>query len=256
MKKISCLMTFSLMLLSLNLSAAINTVDVKKNLLNKYALNYNDKKQMANLKAETLKHSGQSVEALIEVMKNGKYPDKNRWMATFLLGQIMGDKSAPFLAKFLEHPHWVMRMASLKTMQKLKQTNYLKSYVPLLKDDSLIVRSQALETIKALNGKEAAPAIWAMLYDKRNYYTPTAKGKELKSKRTHIIKDVIVTVGDLKFEKAREPLLKMIQKPKYNDIFNEMDQSLTKITGLKSPSDDAGKKRIFWKRQALNTTIK
>jgi len=31
---------------------------------------------MATLKAETLKHGGQSVEALIEVMKNGKYPEK------------------------------------------------------------------------------------------------------------------------------------------------------------------------------------
>ena len=75
------------------------------------------KKSLANLKQETLKYSGKSVSAaLIEVMKNGKYPDKNRWVATFLLGQIMGEKSAPFIAKFFKHPSWVMRMASLKTM--------------------------------------------------------------------------------------------------------------------------------------------
>ncbi len=235
--------------------AAINNTDVKNSLLQKYSLTTNDKNQMAQLKMETLKHGGQSVEALIEVMKNGKYPDKNRWMATFLLGQIMGSKSAPFLAKFLKHPHWVMRMASLKTMLALKQKNYGKQYASLLKDDSFIVRSQALDNIRMLSLQESAPQVWAMLYDKKNYYQPTMNGKVLKSKRSNIIKNVILTIGDLKFEKARLPLIKMIQKDRYNDIFPEIDRSLSKMTGLTSPKGDNQAKRIFWQRMALNTTI-
>lgn len=150
--------------------SAINNSEVKTALLQKYMMNYSEKSQLAQLKSETLKQGGKSVEALIEVMKNGKYPDKNRWMATFLLGQIMGEKSAPFLAKFLQHPHWVMRMASLKTMLALKQKNYSRQYANLLKDDSFIVRSQALDTIRTLKTAEAAPQVWAMLYDKKNYY--------------------------------------------------------------------------------------
>jgi hypothetical protein len=47
----------------------------------------------------------------------------------------------------------------------------------------------------------------------------------------------------------------MIQKDKYNDIFPEMDQSLAKITGQKSPNTDMKSKRLFWQRMALNTTI-
>ncbi|MBC7714818.1 MAG: HEAT repeat domain-containing protein [Rhizobacter sp.] len=234
--------------------AAISNSEVKNNLLQKYSQNYNDKIQMAQLKSETLKHGGESVEALVEVMKNGKYPDKNRWMATFLLGQIMGEKSAPFLSKFLKHPHWVMRMASLKTMLALKQKNYSRQYASLLKDDSFIVRAQALDNIRILKTADAAPAVWAMLYDKKNYYQPTMNGKALKAKRSNIIKNVILTVGDLKFEKAKAPLIKMIQKDRYNDIFPEMDASLMKITGLTSPKDTA-KKRIFWQRMALDTTI-
>ena len=234
--------------------AAINNSEIKNSLLQKYSQTYNDKIQMAQLKSETLKHGSQSVEALVEVMKNGKYPDKNRWMATFLLGQIMGEKSAPFLSKFLKHPHWVMRMASLKTMLALKQINYSRQYATLLKDDSFIVRSQALDNIRILKTADAAPQVWAMLYDKKNYYQPTMNGKELKAKRSNIIKTVILTVGDLKFEKAKAPLIKMIQKDRYNDIFPEMDASLMKITGLTSPADTA-KKRIFWQRMALNTTI-
>lgn len=235
--------------------AAIGTAEVKTALLQKYSVNYNDKMQLAQLKSETLKHGGQSVEALIEVMKNAKYPDKNRWMATFLLGQIMGDKSAPFLAKFLKHPHWVMRMASLKTMLALKQTTYSRHYASLLNDDSFIVRSQALDNIRTLKTTDVAPQVWAMLYDKKNYYQPTMNGKTLKTKRSNIIKNVILTIGDLKFEKAKDPLIKMIQKDRYNDIFPEIDKSLSKITGQNSPNGDMKKKRVFWQRMALNAVI-
>ena len=236
-------------------NASINTNELKDTLLKKYMINYSDKNQVADLKSETLKNGGDSVAALIEVMKNGKYPDKNRWVATFLLGQIMGEKSAPFLAKFFKHPNWVMRMASLKTMLALKQKNYGSQYAMLLSDDSFIVRSQALENIRTLNLTNSAPQVWAMLYDKKNYYQPTLNGVELKSKRSNIIKSVILAVGELKFEQAKLPLIKMIQKEKYNDIFDEMDQSLTKITGQKSPSTDSRAKRIFWQRMALDSTI-
>ncbi len=218
-------------------------------------VNYSDKNQIIALKSETIKHGGESVEALIEVMKNGKYPDKNRWVATFLLGQIMGEKSAPFLSKFLKHPNWVMRMASLKTMLALKQKEYGSHYAQCLSDESFIVRSQALDNIRSLKISKAAPQVWSMLYDKKNYYQPTLQGKELKSKRSNLIKSVILTVGDLRFQEARAPLMKMIQKDRYNDIFNEMDLSLAKITGKKSPDSDMKAKRIYWQRMALQTTI-
>ncbi len=250
--KISLLSTLAVCVTA---QASINASEVKEVLLQKYMINYTDKNQIAALKSETLKNGGQSVEALIEVMKNGKYPDKNRWVATFLLGQIMGDKSAPFLAKFLKHPNWVMRMASLKTMLALKQKNYGAHYAMLLSDDSFIVRSQALENIRALKIEKSAPQVWAMLYDKKNYYQPTLNGKVFKTKRSNLIKSVITTIGDLKFAEARAPLIKMIQKDRYNDIFNEMDLSLTKITGQKSPGSDLKTKRLFWQRMALDTTI-
>ena len=236
-------------------NASINASKVKDDLLQKYKINYSDKKQITALKAETLKQGGKSVEALIEVMKNGNYPDKNRWVATFLLGEIMGEKSAPFIAKFLKHPSWVMRMASLKTMLALKQKNYGTEYATLLSDDSFIVRSQALDNIQSLKIASTAPQVWAMLYDKKNYYQPTLNGKALKNKRTNIIKKVITTIGDLKFEQAKMPLMKMIQKDKYNDIFVEMDQSLTKITGQKSPNSDNKAKRAFWQKTAISTII-
>jgi len=233
--------------------AKISTPSViKKTLLEKFSKTSKGKKHIASLQKETLALRGKAVPALIEVMKNGKYPEKNRWVATFLLGRIMGVKSAPFVSKFLKHPSWVMRMASLKTLLALKQTTYSSLYRKALKDKSFIVRVQALENIRHLNLRKEASHVWGMLYDKKNYYGGK-KGKDVKQlKRTNIIKTVIKTVGDLKFAKAKKPMLAMIQKKKYADIFMALDYSLSKITGKKSPKNNKQLKLRFWKKLAMS----
>jgi hypothetical protein len=212
--------------------------EFKKNLTNK---------QVGQLKKQALNYSGKAVPALIKVMKSSAFPDKNRWVATFLVGRIMGKKSGPFISKFLKHPNWVMRMASLKTLLALKQSQYGELYAKALKDKSFIVRKQALQNIRSLDLTSNAPAVWGMLYDKRNYYRP----KKGTKKRTNLIKEAIKTVGDLKFKKAIQPLLSMVQKEKYRDVFVEIDYSLSKITGKKSPSESKMKKR-FWKKVGIS----
>lgn len=218
---------------------------VKKLLLAEFKKNFK-KSGLIKLKKQALNYSGKAIPALIEVMKSEKYPEKNRWIATFLVGQIMGKKSSPFLAKFLKHPSWVMRMASLKTLLALKDKRFASEFALALKDKSFIVRKQALDNIKKLDIRDKAGNVWAMLYDKRNYYNP----KDGQRKRTNLIKEAIKVVGDLKFEKAKIPLLNMSQKEKYKDIFSEIDYSLSQITGKKSPKGLKSKKR-FWSKIAL-----
>ncbi len=241
----------SSVVVSFNAFSAISSNPIKTELLQKYAKNYQNKKELEKLRSVTLNYGSDSVEALMEVMKNGKYPEKNRWIATFLLGQIVGNKASPFISKFTKHPNWVMRLASLKSLLQLKEERYIATYASLLKDESLIVRSQALENIRTLKLKKAAPEVWAMLYDKRNYSQP----KKSKLKRSHIIKEVIKVVGELEFTNARAPLMAMIQKDRYNDIFPEMDEALSRITQKKSLGKDFKEKRRFWDRQRLDVTI-
>lgn len=204
-------------------------------------------KQVLNLKKKIFHMSGKAIPGLITVMKSKKYPDKNRWVATMTLARIMGKKSSAFLAKFLNHPNWVLRMASMKSLLALGEKKYANEYAKALKDKSFIVRKQALDVIIKLNLKSKAANVWAMLYDKDNYYSP----KKGASKRTNIIKEAVRSVGFLKFEKAKKPLLTMVQKPKYKDIFKEMDYSLAMITGKRSPKGDHATKRRFWKKISL-----
>ena len=221
---------------------------VKKELLTKLERPLK-REEIPDTKKRILSHGGKSVEALIEVMKNGKYPDLNRWIATFMLGKIMGKKASPFLAKFIQHPQWSMRVAALKTMLALKDKRFASAYAHALSDKSMLVRKQALENIRRLSLKETAPMVWAMLYDKKNYHV-SKDGQ----KGTHFVKDIVKTVGDFKFKKALKPLFGMVQKKRYSNIFPEIEYALQEITGKKSPDGGFEKKRRYWKKMALNYT--
>jgi hypothetical protein len=204
----------------------------------------------AMLKRHTLKHREKAVPTLIKVMKENKYPEQNRWQATMLLAQVMGKQSAPFIAKFSEHPHWMMRLASLKALLGLRQEEYTMVYSRALKDPSLIVRLQALDNISQMQLKGLAPEVWGMMYDQSNY-----SGEAGKRKRTSIVKSIIRTIGDLKYEKAQKPLAKLIQKPKYQDLIDDLDYSLEKITGEKSPNS-TDQRRKHWAKLITAQTKK
>ena len=200
----------------------------------------------AMLKRNAFKHKQKAVPVLIRVMKESKYPEQNRWHATMLLAQVMGPKSAPFIAKFADHPHWMMRVASLKALLGLKQADYVGVYTKALKDPSLIVRFQSLDNISQMKISKAGPEVWNMMYDQTNY-----TGEKGSRKRTTIVRAIIRTLGDLKFTAAKRPLAKLIQKPKYQDLIEDLDYSLEKITGEKSPNSTEGRRK-FWSKIAMN----
>ena len=197
------------------------------------------------LEQDILKASGKAVPVLIEVMKSDSFPDANRWLATFLLGKIMGKKASPFIVKFTDHPLWTLRMAALKTLLALGDTRYAKDYARALKDDALLVRGQALENIVRLNLKGEAPSVWAMLHDKRNYYD-----QKKKEGKTHIVKSIIRAVGQLELDPALGTLVSMIQKDEHLDIYPDIEYSLHRITGKKRPSGGIQDRRRYWSRMA------
>jgi precorrin-6x reductase len=89
-----------------------------------------------------------------------------------------------------------------------------------------------------------------MMYDKSNY-----SGEAGTRKRTSIVRSIIRTVGDIKFEKAKNPLAKLIQKPKYQDLIEDLDYSLEKITGKNSPNSSAEARRKFWSQVNVKSVV-
>lgn len=216
---------------------------VSKSLLHLFKKVYKNNKDLDQLRNLAFKKGKKAVPVLIEVMKGKSFPDKNRWVATFMLGKIMGKDAAPFIAKFTSHPHWVMKLASFKTLLALNQKKYIKNYARGLRDKSMLVRFQSLENIRRLKLAKAAPAVWKMLWDKTNYVKVKGKG----TKRMPILKSAIRTVGDLKYKKAFTSLKKMISRKKYKDISQDIDYALSRITGQFSPNGSMKKKMNYWK---------
>ena len=198
------------------------------------------------VKSKTLKMAGNAVPVLIKVMRDSSFPDNSRWLATFLVGRIMGKKSASFMAKYTAHPNWVMRLASIKVLHALEQKQFKGIFAKALKDKAMIIRVQALEIVNQFKLVDLAPHVWGMLYDENNY-----KGNKGNRERTHIIKQAILTIGNLEFKEARKPMLTMIQDKKYRDIHKELDISLSKVSNVNSPDGSIEKKKYFWKRQKL-----
>ena len=203
-----------------------------------------NKDHLSLLKEESLKLKQKAVPSLINVMKNNAFPSENRWVATYMLGRIMGIKSAPYIAKYSKHPNWMLRLASLKVLLHLDQKQYKGIYARLLEDKSLIVRHQALQNIKQMDLKTLAPFVWKMLYNKENYV-----GLKGSRKRSNIIKDAIKIVGDLGFDKATTPMIKMFKDNKYKDVYEELDYALSKITNTKSPKGSIAIKKHYWSRK-------
>jgi hypothetical protein len=206
--------------------------------------NNKSKKLQDKIKEIVLKNPKNSVVTLIDVMKNKKYPDHMRWLATNLLARIMGKKSSRFIGKFTEHPEWFMRMASLKALLSLKDKSQSSVYVKRLKDSSMLVKFQALENIRELKIKNLSNNVFKMLLDKKNY--SSKKGKLV---RNDLIKKVITSLGDLGHTPSAKLFAKMIQDKSFNDIFGELNYSLEKITGKTiSFKNNKEKTRKHWSK--------
>lgn len=199
------------------------------------------------LTQKTLELSSTSVPLLLKVMKNSSYPENNRWMATFNLTRLMGKKTAPVLAKFLNHPHWMMRLAALKCLTLLRQSQMEKEFIRLLRDPSLIIRKQALVSIDQLKLTTAAPYVWQMFKDQDNY-----SGSNHNLVKTDLIDQVILTLGNLGHAPAIKPFTLMMQDEKHKELAYVLDYSLEKLTGKTSPPGDWTKKRKFWQNSYTN----
>jgi hypothetical protein len=212
---------------------------------------YFKKNQLSKIEREELKKSVLKVgppamTLLTKVLRENSYPDHSRWSACFFVGQLMGKKAQNYLVKFTEHPLWLLRVAALKTLLHIKADNVGPIYAKKLKDESYLVRVQALESIAYLKLDDHAKDIYQMLFDKKNY--TLEKGKY---KRSEIIKQALKTLGDFKYQPMAKGLVKMMKKESYKDLHSDIDSALTKITGLKSSGTNLEERKNFWSNQKL-----
>ncbi len=227
-------------------SQSIKLNGEQKQLLLKYQM-AKDNSKLHELKQATLKMAQKSVPVLVTVLKSREFSDESRWLAMFMLGRTIGRKSAPYISKYTDHPNWMLRVAAYKTLVALDQKQLKNVFGKGLKDSSMLVKLEALDSIAKLKIKELAPLVWKMVYDESNYIVSAGKRK-----RTDVVKRAIRTLGELEYRESQRPLLKMIKNRNFDDMFEDLDYTLSKLAHTNSPRGSIDVKRAFWQKQ---TTI-
>jgi HEAT repeat protein len=214
-------------LIFLNQNLAFATNAKFESIFKNQQLSINEKTFLQN---ELIAKGTALVPSLIKVINEKNYSDQGKWLACFYIGKVMGKNATNYLNKLLNHPNWIIRLASLKTLLNLNVKDNGSNYAAKLKDESYLVRLQAIENIKILKLNNYAPKIIEVLTDKRNY--SIQKGKH---KRTEIIKSAIRALGELKYVPIEKGLKNMLSKNYNSDIKNDLKKSLTHLSVKNSP---------------------
>ena len=137
----------------------------------------------------------------------------------------MGRKSVPLLAKYLEHPNWMLRSAAIKSLKSLKVSDKNELYRKLLKDKSYIIREQALDVISTLKIKSLKYDVLEMFGDRTNYIK-TSNGL----KASEVLKKVIKTLVALDTKESISLLRRLKKSQLASNIHNQIDLAIKQIS--------------------------
>jgi HEAT repeat protein len=106
---------------------------------------------------------------------------QTRWRALTTMGALDYGHFRKDLEKALKSKDWYARNAALIAILNAPRETALKWSMELLKDPSLMVRTQAVRNLVGLQAKEAEGILWAEMWNKHNF-----RGQESLWIRAHI----------------------------------------------------------------------
>ena len=144
---------------------------------------------------ETLKLFSEELEA--EPLERGIYCISG-------LGQLCSDEAVERLAKHTKEPDWFLRKRIAEALGRTGQASAIDPLLTMLKDDSVLVRAAAVESISKVGNKD-----------------PDALIKKLEKSSPVEKINLIRAMGQLKNSKFIEPLVKALQDR--NTLFFTVD---------------------------------
>lgn len=92
-----------------------------------------------------------------------------RWRAITTMGRLDPARYEKEMDRALRAPEWFLRNAALIGLLTAERTRAVGWSIRLLEDPALVVRTQAVRNLIALNAREAEPLLWREIYDHRNF---------------------------------------------------------------------------------------
>jgi len=106
---------------------------------------------------------------------------QTRWRAITTMGRLDAALFRKQIDQALTSGEWFVRNAGLIALLSDDRSRAIQWSQSMLRDSALMVRTQAVRNLLALNARESEPALWAALYDRSNY-----KGRESLWIRAHV----------------------------------------------------------------------
>lgn len=188
-------------------------------------------------------HGGSAIAPLLSIASDEKNADEMRWAALFGLARLAGKESVGVIRKFMSNSSWMLRDAALKTAAAVNARELELDIAQRLKDDALIVRTTAVETIGHLRLTSTAPKLVDALFDPVNFHG----GKAL-----WIHRHILNVLAELKYQTAVPKLVELLNSSQDEKLQGDVVSALEKLTG-KSFKDKPLKDQAFlWKRNTLS----
>lgn len=182
----------------------------------------------------------QGYKNLRDIMFGRESKIDSRWRATMALGRIGGKHSLPELERASKANVWELRSAALIAVSRIDRATAAKWSRRLLKDQALLVRLTAVETLENIGDRAAVSELWAQLDSRQNF----------KGNRSLFIRRRIVEA----LTKLESPL----SANRFARLLDEEDpqihrsaiSALEKLTGrtMGKPSDSLPKRRALWQQ--------
>ena len=187
-----------------------------------------------------------AIETLLEIANDEKAPDETRWAALFGVARLSGKESAAVLKKFMSNSNWMLRDAALKATAALNIASLKADVERRLKDDALIVRTTAVQTLTHLKSKTSAPKLVEALFDPMNYYGTSGK------KGLWIHKYILQALIDFRYEPAVPRLVELLKSSTDTQLQTQIIATLETLTGKSFPGKAMPEQIYLWKRNTVS----
>lgn len=112
----------------------------------------------------------EAVLPLLSIAKDRKKAETKRYIALMGAAKLGGSPILAEIQSFLKDSSWMLRSAALRLIATVGNPEAGKSVFPLLHDPALVVRAEAVETVRILKPEGAAEVLLGTLEDPENYH--------------------------------------------------------------------------------------
>ncbi len=196
-----------------------------------------------------------ALDPLLGILENSRERDEARWVSLYGVVRLSGFDSIHLLKKYYNDKSWMLRDAAIKnstilcTLDKtpVQQLNQCKKsfeneIASKLKDDSLIVRTTAVDSIAKLSLKTAADKLTESLFDSNNFHN---------EKPLWIHRHILEALEKLQYKQAIPRLSDLLYKTHDPQLQAMTVKTLEKLSGKQFNQKPISEQIYLWKREAL-----